>query len=76
MIIFVVNHIHFTMRKIYVKPCLTVDCLLPEGDILGLSELGTTSFTINFADYNEKDLPGEADVNSQQPNLWGDDENI
>jgi hypothetical protein len=75
-VLFVVNHIHFTMRKSYIKPCLTVDYVLPEGDILGLSELGISSFVIQFADCEEIDLPSEADDNLHQKDLWADEDDI
>ena len=64
------------MRKSYIKPCLTVDYVLPEGDILGLSELGISSIVIRFTDCEENDLPTEADSNLHQKDLWVDEYDI
>ena len=53
-----------------------MDYVLPEGDILGLSELGISSFVIQFADCEEIDLPTEADDNLHQKDLWADEDDI
>ncbi|MBO4659392.1 MAG: hypothetical protein J5637_07200 [Prevotella sp.] len=64
------------MGKFYVKPCITVDCMLPEGDILGLSKLGMSSVVIEYADYDEKNPPCEADLNVQPKGLWNDEDDL
>lgn len=66
------------MKKIYTRPETTVDSMMAEQAIMGLSIENSNSkyLTIPFARYDEENVPTEADANSHSFNPWGDEEGI